>query len=140
MVFARGPWAHLFSGNYEQNMIPLTMGFAAGVGPTANLKGGPAAFTSAGLITATASSPLTILTSVLLMTAVIRRVSLQPTRPLTDYNINLYISFFICITQYNQSQCDGEVSFFYLLKLMPKRITRVLLTALTFFLKILLFV
>lgn len=76
MVFARGPWAHLFSGNYEQNMIPLTMGFAAGVGPAANLKGGPAAFTSAGLSTATASSPLTILTSVLLMTAVIRRVCL----------------------------------------------------------------
>ncbi|XP_050548246.1 alkaline phosphatase, tissue-nonspecific isozyme-like, partial [Daktulosphaira vitifoliae] len=34
MVFAKGPWAHLFSGNYEQNVIPITMGFAAGIGPS----------------------------------------------------------------------------------------------------------
>ncbi|XP_050540538.1 membrane-bound alkaline phosphatase-like [Daktulosphaira vitifoliae] len=29
MVFARGPWAHLFTGNYEQNIIPLAMAKAA---------------------------------------------------------------------------------------------------------------
>ncbi|VVC29117.1 Alkaline-phosphatase-like, core domain,Alkaline phosphatase-like, alpha/beta/alpha,Alkaline [Cinara cedri] len=48
MVFARGPWAHLFSGNYEQNIIPLTMGYAAGIGPLAGLKNGPAPYSSAG--------------------------------------------------------------------------------------------
>jgi len=31
MVFARGPWAHLFTGNYEQNEIPLAMAKAAGL-------------------------------------------------------------------------------------------------------------
>ncbi|XP_050431792.1 membrane-bound alkaline phosphatase-like [Adelges cooleyi] len=31
MVFARGPWAHLFTGNYEQNTIPLAMAMAAGI-------------------------------------------------------------------------------------------------------------
>lgn len=31
MVFARGPWAHLFTGNFEQNEIPLAMAFAAGI-------------------------------------------------------------------------------------------------------------
>lgn len=31
-VFAHGPWAHLFSGVMEQNVIPLLMGFAACVG------------------------------------------------------------------------------------------------------------
>lgn len=76
MVFARGPWAHLFSGNYEQNLIPLTMGFAAGVGPAAGLESGPAAFTSAGLSAAATSSPLAILISILLTTAVIQRVCL----------------------------------------------------------------
>jgi alkaline phosphatase len=29
MVFARGPWAHLFTGNFEQNEIPLAMALAA---------------------------------------------------------------------------------------------------------------
>lgn len=48
MVFARGPWAHLFTGNYEQNVIPLTMGFAAGVGPAARVAaGGPVAYSAA---------------------------------------------------------------------------------------------
>lgn len=31
MVFARGPWAHLFTGNFEQNQIPLAMALAAGI-------------------------------------------------------------------------------------------------------------
>nr|UXP86334.1 membrane-bound alkaline phosphatase isoform X1 [Megoura viciae] len=73
MVFARGPWAHLFSGNYEQNLIPLTMGFAAGVGPAASVSSSPAAFTSAGL-RSVVSSPLGTLTGVLLTTLVVRRV------------------------------------------------------------------
>lgn len=61
MVFASGPWAHLFSGSYEQNVIPLTMGFAAGVGPAAGMAGGPVAFTSAALPAAAASSaPLVV--------------------------------------------------------------------------------
>lgn len=68
MVFARGPWAHLFSGNYEQNLIPLTMGFAAGVGPAARVAGGPAPFTSAGTGTAAASSPFVALAGALLTT------------------------------------------------------------------------
>lgn len=29
MVFARGPWAHLFTGNFEQNEIPLAIALAA---------------------------------------------------------------------------------------------------------------
>lgn len=72
MVFARGPWAHLFSGNYEQNLIPLTMGFAAGVGPASRVAGGPAAFTSAGIGTAAFSSPVASFTGALLTTLVIR--------------------------------------------------------------------
>lgn len=67
MVFARGPWAHLFSGNYEQNVIPLTMGFAAGVGPAAGIAGGPVAFTSAGF-PAVAVSSVFLITSTLLLT------------------------------------------------------------------------
>lgn len=47
MVFARGPWAHLFTGNYEQNVVPLSMGFAAGVGPAARLSGAPAPYRAA---------------------------------------------------------------------------------------------
>ncbi|KAL5244728.1 hypothetical protein ACI65C_012138 [Semiaphis heraclei] len=74
MVFARGPWAHLFSGNYEQNLIPLTMGFAAGVGPAAGVFGGPTAFTSAGIGTAAALAPLATLISALLTTLVVRCV------------------------------------------------------------------
>lgn len=31
-VFASGPWAHLFTGNYEQNYIPHAMGYAACIG------------------------------------------------------------------------------------------------------------
>jgi len=31
IVFARGPWAHLFTGTFEQNEIPLAMAFAAGI-------------------------------------------------------------------------------------------------------------
>lgn len=33
LVFARGPWSHLFTGAYEQNFIPVAMGFASRVGP-----------------------------------------------------------------------------------------------------------
>ncbi|VVC29115.1 Alkaline-phosphatase-like, core domain,Alkaline phosphatase-like, alpha/beta/alpha,Alkaline [Cinara cedri] len=32
-VFAVGPWAHLFVGNYEQTFIPYAIGFAAKIGP-----------------------------------------------------------------------------------------------------------
>lgn len=42
MVFARGPWAHLFIGNYEQNTIPIAMAIAAGIStevPNANNNG-----------------------------------------------------------------------------------------------------
>lgn len=31
-VFASGPWAHLFSGTYEQNLIPHAMGYATCLG------------------------------------------------------------------------------------------------------------
>lgn len=31
-VFASGPWAHLFTGNYEQNNIPVAMAYAARIG------------------------------------------------------------------------------------------------------------
>lgn len=75
MVFARGPWAHLFSGNYEQNIIPLTMGFAAGVGPAAGVAGGPIAFTSARSRAAAVPSPLlAVLGGLFLTTIVVRRV------------------------------------------------------------------
>lgn len=30
-VYARGPWAHLFSGNYEQNYIPIAEAYAANI-------------------------------------------------------------------------------------------------------------
>ena len=43
MVFARGPMSHLFTGNYEQNQIPLGMAMAAGIStnaPTANSTSG----------------------------------------------------------------------------------------------------
>lgn len=32
-VFAIGPWAHLFVGNYEQTFIPYAIGYAAKMGP-----------------------------------------------------------------------------------------------------------
>ncbi|XP_026327668.1 membrane-bound alkaline phosphatase-like [Hyposmocoma kahamanoa] len=32
-VFAKGPWSHLFSGNYEQNFIPHAIAYAACIGP-----------------------------------------------------------------------------------------------------------
>ncbi|KAI5632408.1 alkaline phosphatase domain-containing protein [Phthorimaea operculella] len=32
-VFARGPWAHIFSGNYEQNYLPHAIAYAACIGP-----------------------------------------------------------------------------------------------------------
>ncbi|XP_030572222.1 alkaline phosphatase [Drosophila novamexicana] len=32
-VYANGPWAHLFSGVYEQSTLPHLMGFAACIGP-----------------------------------------------------------------------------------------------------------
>lgn len=35
-VYASGPWSHLFVGNYEQNNIPITMAFAAKIGPYAD--------------------------------------------------------------------------------------------------------
>ncbi|XP_053609339.1 membrane-bound alkaline phosphatase-like isoform X2 [Plodia interpunctella] len=31
-VFAKGPWAHLFTGNYEQNYIPHAIAYAACIG------------------------------------------------------------------------------------------------------------
>lgn len=31
-VYAIGPWAHLFSGNFEQNSIPVSMAYAARIG------------------------------------------------------------------------------------------------------------
>lgn len=34
-VYAVGPWSHLFSGNYEQNNIPMVMAYAAKIGPYA---------------------------------------------------------------------------------------------------------
>ncbi|XP_054277351.1 alkaline phosphatase-like [Macrosteles quadrilineatus] len=35
-VFARGPWAHLLVGSYEQNVIPHVMAYAARIGPMAS--------------------------------------------------------------------------------------------------------
>lgn len=32
-VWARGPWAHLFVGSYEQNVLPLIMSYASCIGP-----------------------------------------------------------------------------------------------------------
>ncbi|XP_045772643.1 membrane-bound alkaline phosphatase-like [Maniola jurtina] len=32
-VFAKGPWAHLFTGNYEQNFIPHAIAYASCIGP-----------------------------------------------------------------------------------------------------------
>ncbi|KAL4715992.1 hypothetical protein ACJJTC_013292 [Scirpophaga incertulas] len=32
-VYAKGPWAHIFSGNYEQNFIPHAIAYAACIGP-----------------------------------------------------------------------------------------------------------
>ncbi|CAH2238161.1 jg22089 [Pararge aegeria aegeria] len=32
-VFAKGPWAHLFTGNYEQSFIPHAIAYAACIGP-----------------------------------------------------------------------------------------------------------
>lgn len=72
MVFARGPWAHLFSGNYEQNLIPLTMGFAAGVGPAARVSGGAAAAASASAA-AVPSPPLAVLVLSISALVAIRR-------------------------------------------------------------------
>lgn len=33
-VYASGPWSHLFSGNYEQNYIPIAEAYAASIGPS----------------------------------------------------------------------------------------------------------
>lgn len=35
-VYSIGPWSHLFSGNYEQNNIPVAMAYAAQIGPYAS--------------------------------------------------------------------------------------------------------
>lgn len=35
-VYASGPWAHLFSGNYEQNFIPIAEAHAAQIGPSSS--------------------------------------------------------------------------------------------------------
>nr|AVD96950.1 ALP-1 [Nilaparvata lugens] len=32
-VYAKGPWSHLLTGSYEQNLIPIVMAYAAGIGP-----------------------------------------------------------------------------------------------------------
>lgn len=74
MVFARGPWAHLFSGNYEQNVIPLTMGFAAGVGPAARIAGnGPFAYSSAKFSAVASMSLITALCCFILTKIIIAR-------------------------------------------------------------------
>lgn len=31
-VFAQGPWSHLFTGNYEQTVIPYLMAYASCIG------------------------------------------------------------------------------------------------------------
>uniref|UniRef100_A0A1B0GP70 alkaline phosphatase n=1 Tax=Phlebotomus papatasi TaxID=29031 RepID=A0A1B0GP70_PHLPP len=31
-VYASGPWAHLFVGQYEQNILPIAMAYAAQIG------------------------------------------------------------------------------------------------------------
>ncbi|KAG8246896.1 hypothetical protein J6590_074299 [Homalodisca vitripennis] len=36
-VFAKGPWAHLLVGNYEQTLIPYVMSYAAGFGPAVEI-------------------------------------------------------------------------------------------------------
>lgn len=36
-VYARGPWAHLLVGVFEQTVIPHVMSFAAKIGPGANI-------------------------------------------------------------------------------------------------------
>jgi len=46
-VFARGPWAHLLVGNYEQNVIPHVMAYAARIGPMATTKSAAVATSSA---------------------------------------------------------------------------------------------
>lgn len=33
-VWARGPWAHLFVGSFEQNVLPLIMSYASCIGPS----------------------------------------------------------------------------------------------------------
>lgn len=48
MVFARGPWAHLFIGNYEQNEIPVALAMAAGISTNLPSTGG-AGSNNAGL-------------------------------------------------------------------------------------------
>ncbi|XP_046391490.1 alkaline phosphatase-like [Ischnura elegans] len=35
-VFAKGPWAHIFSGNYELNYVMHAMCYASGIGPASN--------------------------------------------------------------------------------------------------------
>lgn len=40
-VYASGPWAHLFQGNFEQNNIPLLMAYAAQIGPYVPNEEGP---------------------------------------------------------------------------------------------------
>lgn len=32
-VFASGPWSHLFTGNFEQHILPHLMGYAGCIGP-----------------------------------------------------------------------------------------------------------
>lgn len=32
-IFARGPWAHLYTGVHEQNLIPNIAAYAAAIGP-----------------------------------------------------------------------------------------------------------
>ncbi|XP_075217523.1 membrane-bound alkaline phosphatase-like isoform X2 [Lycorma delicatula] len=36
-VFSRGPWAHFLTGSFEQNYIPIVMGYAARIGPTGRI-------------------------------------------------------------------------------------------------------
>lgn len=58
-VYARGPWAHIFTGNYEQNYIPIAEAYAAEIGPAASKKGSESNVNSA---TSTISNILSLLT------------------------------------------------------------------------------
>lgn len=44
-VYASGPWSHLFTGSYEQNIIPVAMAYAAKIGDFSPEKGGTCAGT-----------------------------------------------------------------------------------------------
>jgi len=68
LVFARGPWAHLFTGNFEQNEIPIAMALAAGIStdPPASGAGSGLRLNFAGrIVTIAVASALLSLTKAL---------------------------------------------------------------------------